>query len=156
MKGASMHRILDELTTAYASATGCTCEKEGENHVALLVEGVRLRVGFLESSGMLLFHTVVAPLPGKENGRGEFCMKLLAANNFFSGTSGFTLGVDESQEVVTLQLAWDAFSLNGEGFTQIVDNMLFAAVDWMVRLDAWQPSPEEGKDDALMVNFLKV
>ena len=159
-----MHRILDELTTAYASATGCTCEKEGENHVALLVEGVRLRVGFLESSGMLLFHTVVAPLPGKENGRGEFCMKLLTANNLFLDTMGFTLGVDEHQELVTIQLAWDLSHLEAESFARIVNNLLAVAADWMIRLNEWRPSssagegsaPAENSGEVPFMNFLKV
>ena len=155
-----MHRILDELTTGYASATGCACEREeGGTHVVLIVEEVRVHVGFLESSGMMLFHTAVGLLPRKGEGREELCMELLGANNLFSGTLGFTLGVDEAQELVTLQLAWDAFHLDGESFARIVNNLLSVAADWMLRLDAWHPAPQVQEEDgggAFMMNFLKV
>ena len=154
-----MHRILEELATEYASATGCACEmEEGGCHAVLTVEEVRVHVGFLESSGMLLFHTAVALLPRRGEGREEFCMKLLEANNLFSRTLCFTLGVDVEQELATLQLAWDAFHLDGESFARIVNNLLSVAADWMVRLDAWRPAPlqEEDGGGALMMNFLRV
>ncbi|WP_077073239.1 type III secretion system chaperone [Mailhella massiliensis] len=153
-----MHRILDELTTEYASAAGCACErKEEESHVVLLVEGVRVHVGFLESSGMMLFHTAVATLPPKGEGREELFMKLLGADNLFSGTRGFTLGVDEARQLVTLQLAWDAFHLDGKSFARIVNNLLSVAVEWMIRLEEWRPSPPEGGEErSFMMNFLKV
>lgn len=66
-------------------------------------------------------------------------MKLLAANNLFTDTQGFTLGVDESQELVTIQLAWDLSRLDAEGFARIVNNLLAVAADWMIRLDEWRP-----------------
>ena len=157
-----MHRILDELTTEYASAAGCACErKEEESHVVLLVEGVRVHVGFLESSGMMLFHTAVATLPPKGEGREELFMKLLGADNLFSGTRGFTLGVDEARQLVTLQLAWDAFHLDGKSFARIVNNLLSVSLDWMVRLQDWRPSPPESakgsaSEESFMMHFLKV
>ncbi len=96
-------------------------------------------------------------------GREEFCLKLLAANNLFSDTMGFTLGVDEAQELVTLQLAWDISRLDAEGFARIVNNLLAVAADWMLRLDQWRPSADGGGDepaasseDMPFVNFLQV
>ena len=67
-------------------------------------------------------------------------MKLLTANNLFSDTMGFTLGVDETQELVTLQLAWDLSRLDAEGFAHIVNNLLSVAADWMIRLNEWRPA----------------
>lgn len=153
-----MRRILYELVSEYAAATGCDCEvEEGSCRAALSVEGLSVHIGILEESGMLLFQTGVAPLPAGGPDREALCMKLLAADNLFSGTMGFTLGVDESLEVVTLQLAWDALLLDGEGFHRIVNNLISLTLEWMIRLDEWRPSPPEREStDPLMMNFLKV
>ena len=115
---------------------------------------------------MIVFQTGVALLPPAGTGqeREAFCLKLLAANNLFSDTRGFTLGVDEEQELVTIQLAWDLSHLDGEGFARIVHNLLAVAADWMIRLDDWRPSAPGGENDAPMglagetpfMNFLKV
>ena len=91
-------------------------------------------------------------------------VELLAANNLFSDTMGLTLGVDEIQELVTLQLAWDISRLDAEGFARIVNNLLAVAADWMLRLDQWRPSAPDGNGDepaALsesmpFMNFLQV
>ena len=157
-----MRRLLYELVTGFAAAAGCGCEvEEGSCRACLSVEGVVVHIGLLEESGMLVFQTGVSTVPAGEDGREEFCMKLLAANNLFGGTMGFTLGVDESQDIVTLQLAWDALHLDAEGFSHIVNNLLSVSLDWMVRLQNWRPSPpERAKDSApeasFMMHFLKV
>lgn len=157
-----MRRILYELTTAYAAATGCSCEmKEGSCRAVLSIEGMTVNMGLVESSGMLLFQTAVALLPvGDSRECEEFCLKLLAANNLFRDTFGFTLGVDEEQQMVTVQIAWDAGQLDNEGFACLVNNLLAVSADWMLRLEAWRPSPPEnrsipGGDDMLM-HSLKV
>lgn len=159
-----MRKTLHELVTGYASATGCTCEaEEGSCQAVLSVEGLGIHIGLVESSGMIAFQTGVALLPAS-GGREEFCMKLLAANNLFTDTMGFTLGVDESQELVTVQLAWDLSRLDAEGFARIVNNLLAVAADWMIRLDKWRPSTpespagaeENGPGEMPFMNFLKV
>jgi hypothetical protein len=134
-----MRNTLHELATGYAAATGCACEAvEGSGEATLSVEGFAVRIGLVESSGMIVFQTgmALAPLRGRE----EFCLWLLAANNLFTETRGFTLGVDAEQELVTLQLAWDISRLDAEGFAHIVNNLFSVAADWMVRLDEWWPS----------------
>ena len=156
--------MLYELATGYAAATGCSCEAEnGSCRAVLSLEGVTIHVGLVESSGMIVLQTGVALLPGPGTpGREEFCLQLLAANNLFSDTMGFTLGVDASQELVTLQLAWDILQLDADGFARVVNNLLAVAADWMGRLDAWRPSApgEEGNtsphDEALIMGFMKV
>ncbi len=158
-----MRKTMHELIAGYATATGCICKAEaGSCQAVLSVEGLEIQVGLVESSGMLAFQTGVALLP--RHGREEFCMKLLAANNLFNDTMGFTLGVDEGQELVTLQIAWDISRLDAEGFARIVNNLLAVAADWMVRLDQWRPSAPDGEGDepaALsdgipVMNFLQV
>lgn len=62
--------------------------KEEGSPGVLLGAGVRGHVGFLESSGRMLFHTAVAPLSPKGEEREECCMKLLGADNLFGGTMG--------------------------------------------------------------------
>ena len=157
-----MRRILYELVTGYAAAAGCGCEvEEGSCRAALSVEGLVVHIGLLEESGMLVFQTGVGALPSGEEARGELCLKLLAADNLFCGTMGFTLGVDEEQGIVTLQLAWDALHLDAEGFSRIVNNLLSVSLDWMLRLQNWRPSPPEGAKDAaaeesFLMHFLKV
>lgn len=159
-----MRRTLHELATGYAATTGCACEaEEGSCQAALSVEGLGVHIGLVESSGMIVFQTGVALLPANE-GREEFCMKLLSANNLFTDTMGFTLGVDESQELVTIQLAWNLSRLDAEGFARIVNNLLAVAADWMIRLDEWRPSapggegtaPTGASGEAPFANFLKV
>ena len=158
-----MRKTMHELTTGYAAATGCICKaEEGSCQAVLSVEGLEIQIGLVESSGMLAFQTGVALVPSR--GREEFCLKLLAANNLFSDTMGFTLGVDEIQELGTLQLAWDISRLDAEGFARIVNNLLAVAADWMLRLDQWRPSAPDGNGDepaALsesmpFMNFLQV
>lgn len=91
-------------------------------------------------------------------------MKLLAANNLFTDTMGFTLGVDESQELVTVQLVWDLSRADAEAFARIVNNLLAVAADWMIRLDEWRPSapgeehaaPTDISGEAPFMNFLKI
>ena len=162
-----MRKTLHALVTDYATATGCACDvKEGTCQAELSVEGLKVQIGLVESSGMIVFQTGVALLPPAGTGqeREAFCLKLLAANNLFSDTRGFTLGVDEEQELVTIQLAWDLSHLDGEGFARIVHNLLAVAADWMIRLDDWRPSAPGGENDASMglagetpfMNFLKV
>ncbi len=159
-----MHRMLYELATSYAEATGCSCSMDGDRrHAVLAVEGLHVHIGLLERADMLLFQTVVAllPPPGAP-GREEFCLHLLSANNLFRDTGGFTLGVDEGQNLVTLQIAWELQHLDAEGFTHLVNNLLSAAMTWMIRLDAWCPSSSEGRGagseevDSMMMNGLKV
>ena len=133
-----MRRMLYELTTGYAAVTGCSCKaEEGSCQATLLVEGLAVQIGLVERSGMIVFQTGVALLP--RLGREEFCLQLLAANNLFSKTQGFTLGVDVGQELVTLQLVWDLSRLDADGFARIVHNVLSVAADWMIRLDRWRP-----------------
>ena len=157
-----MRRMLYELATGFAAAAGCDCEvKEGSCRATLSVEGIVVHIGLLEESGMLVFQTGVGAVPAEEDGRAEFCMKLLAADNLFSGTMGFTLGVDEAQNVVTLQLAWDVLHLDAEGFSHIVNNLLSVSLDWMMRLQNWRPLPAENAQDSaseesFMMHFLKV
>lgn len=160
-----MRQTLHKLVTGYAAATGCACEaEEGSCQAVLSVEGLGVHIGLTESSGMIVFQTGVALLPPAGGGREEFCMKLLAANNLFSDTMGFTLGVDEGQELVTIQLAWDLSRLDAEGFARIVHNLLAVAADWMIRLDEWRPSAPDGEGDAPaamsgdmpFMNFLQV
>lgn len=137
-----MRATMYELVSGYAAATGCGCKaEEGSCQASLTVEGLDIQIGLVESSGMLAFQTGVALLP--PHGREELCLKLLAANNLFGETSGFTLGVDEEQELVTLQLAWDITRLEAEGFAHIVHNLLSVAADWMVRLDEWRPAAQK-------------
>ena len=76
-----MHRMLYELATSYAEATGCSCSMDGDRrHAVLAVEGLHVHIGLLERADMLLFQTVVAllPPPGAP-GREEFCLHLLSA-----------------------------------------------------------------------------
>lgn len=149
-----MRRTLHELTTEYAAATGCSCEiKEGSCQATLSVEGLTIQIGLAESSGMILFQTGVALLPADTANRDAFCLNLLAANNLFSETRGFTLGVDEERDLVTLQLAWDLSRLDTEGFARIVHNLLAVAADWMIRLDEWRPSAPEGNGGAALSDF---
>ena len=159
-----MHSLLHELATGYALTTGCACEIEtGSTHAVLSVEGLSIHIGMVESSGMLVFQTGVALLPDPgSSGQKEFYIKLLSANNLFSETMGFTIGVDTTQELVTLQLAWGVFHLNSEGFARIINNLLAVAAQWMVRLDKWQTSIHDGEqsassaEEAFRMNSLKV
>ena len=160
-----MRKMLYDLVTGYAAATGCPCEaEEGSCRALLSIEGLSVHVGLVESSGMIVLQTGVALLPGPgTEGREAFCLQLLAANNLFSNTMGFTLGVDAEQELVTLQIAWDLCQLDADSFALVVNNLFAVAADWIVRLDAWHPSASDdggqcaaSSDEALAMHFMKV
>jgi hypothetical protein len=132
-----MRKTFHELTTGYAAATGCACEAvEGSAQATLSVEGFSVHIGLVESSGMIVFQAGIALVPLQ--GREEFCLRLLTANNLFSETLGFTLGVD------------------AEGFARILNNLFSVAADWMVRLDEWRPSAPGGESEASSTNFPRV
>jgi hypothetical protein len=154
-----MRKTFHELTTGYAAATGCACEtEEGSAQATLSVEGFSVQIGLVESSGMIVFQTGTALVPLQW--REEFCLRLLTANNLFSETQGFTLGVDTEQELVTLQLARDISRLDAEGFARILNSLFSVAADWMVRLNEWWPSVPGGKSkvswEQFPMNFLCV
>ena len=157
-----MQRVLYDLVTGYAEATGCTCKiEQGSCHAVLCVEDAEIQIGLLQTSGMIVCQTAVAVLPGEDAGRAAFCMELLAANNLFAKTMGFTLGLDAGQNLVTLQLAWDIYHLDAEGFACLINNLLAVTADWMVRLNDWRPalSGQEGAQSsagAFLFNSLKV
>lgn len=156
-----MRRILYELATEYAEATGCTCDAvPGSCRATIVVEGFSVHIGLVEETGMMLFQTGVASLPSGGDGREEFCLKLLAANNLFGGTMGFTLGVDKTHEAVTMQIAWDALHLDKESFSRIVNNLISVSLNWMLRLEDWRASPSEKEnsesEESFMLHCLKV
>ncbi len=136
---------LDELVAGYAAAAGCryTAEK-GACQATLTVEGLEIQAAVLRGSGMLVLQTGVALLP--VHGREEFCLQLLAANNLFSQTLGFTLGVDTALELVTVQVTWELAALDAERFACLMGNLLAVASDWMIRLDAWRPDESAAND----------
>ena len=158
-----MQRALHELVTGYADATGCSCKiEQGSCHAVLRVEDADIQIGLVEASGMMVFQTAVGILPKEDAGREEFCISLLGANSLFNETMGLTLGLDTEQELVTLQLAWDIYHLNAEGFACILNNLLSVTANWMIRLNERRPSlsnhmgDTSSADEALIMNSLKV
>jgi len=154
-----MRRTFQELITGFAAKSGCTANiKEGSCEGSLVVEGLTFHLGLMESSGMLLINTGVALLPS--DGRQEFYEYLLKANDCFSGTQGFTLGVNKELELVTLQIAWEIAHLNEETFGNLILNMGILAADWMVKLDTWRPEAlnDSGNNSGNpeFMNFLRV
>lgn len=132
-----------ELITAYAEAAHCSCMLDPEDTLAILdIAGVTMRITEQPEGGFFLVQTGVAALPEKGAAREAFCMELLKANNLFSGTAGFTLGVDESQGLATLQLYHATAGLTTESFTNILNNAFSTAADCLIFFNNWSYTPE--------------
>ncbi len=138
-----MKRKLFELAKGFAEESGCDyTANEGDVCAVLTVEGLAIHIGLEERTGMLLFQTGIGLFPETLTieERAEFFLSLLRDNNLFKGTRGFTLGIDEDNGLVTLQLAWDINSLSNEGFGNLMVNFITVCGEWLVKLDAWRPS----------------
>ncbi len=143
-----MKTKLFDLANGYAEATGCVCKADaGAAQVTMTVEGVDIQLALEERTGMIVFQTGIGLFPESlaMPERAEFYLALLKANNLFSGTRGFTLGVDEDSELVTLQLAWDISHLDEKSFANLMDNFLTVVSEWLVRLDNWRPGQTASK-----------
>ncbi len=158
-----MKAKLNELVNGYAAETGCDCKAEnGESHATLTIEGLAIQLGLEERTGMLLFQTGIGLFPESLTieERSEFFLSLLKDNNLFKGTRGFTLGVDEENGLVTLQLAWDINNLSKEGFGNLMTNFITVCGEWLAKLDAWRPSAPASSTTAVLQDniseFLRV
>ncbi len=137
-----MKTKLFELANGYAEATGCVCKADaGAAQATLTVEGVDIQLGLEERTGMIVFQAGIGLFPESLTtaARAEFFLALLKDNNLFSGTRGFTLGVDEESELVTLQLAWDISNLEEKSFANLMNNFLTVMSGHLVKLDNWRP-----------------
>ncbi len=158
-----MKRKLFELAKGFAEETGCDyTANEGDVTAVLTAEGLAIHVGLEERTGMLIFQTGIGLFPESltVEERAEFFLSLLKDNNLFSGTRGFTLGIDDENGLVTLQLAWDINALVKEGFSNLMTNFITVCGEWLVKIDAWRPSepaalaPIASQDD--VAAFLRV
>ncbi len=158
-----MKTKLFELAKEFAEETGCAyTANEGDVNAVLTVEGLAIHLGLEERTGMLIFQTGIGLFPDSltVEERAEFFLSLLKANNLFKGTRGFTLGVDEENGLVTLQLAWDINNLAKEGFNNLMTNFITVCGEWLAKLDAWRPSEPIVSETAIprddISSFLRV
>ncbi|MCF0120557.1 MAG: type III secretion system chaperone [Duodenibacillus sp.] len=151
-----MRNTLNKLVSEYAEKNGMECNMEpGSCQATLVCEGLEVQLGLAEESGMLLIQTGVGLL--QTTGGEEYCRMILAANNAFSGTQGFTLGLDEDLELITLQVTSPLMPLTDETFSNLMNNLLTVAADWLVRLNDWRPSAPEVSDDVLsMGDYIRI
>ncbi len=117
-------------------------------HVTLKVAGHALQVVFLAERGLLLFQSAVGILPEDGDAKQAMFARLLAANNIFSATEGFTLGCAFTEGLVTLQFIWPFEGMTSDAFANIADKFLAASSHWMVELnrpdvDAHADAPSE-------------
>lgn len=129
---------------AYGEATGCSCSMdEQDNHADIDVAGITVHLAEMQEAGFFVAQTGVAVLPPKGPAREAFLMNVLKANNLFSGTRGYTLGVDEEQDLVTLQLYWPTANLSDEAFGNILNNLMDTAVECIDFYSRWTYEAEE-------------
>ena len=153
-----MIRTFYDLVSGYASANGCQLNMNEEDATAMLVvDGFSFRLEFVENKVAILLWTPVGFLP--EKGLEEFYRMLLSANNMLIGTNGFTLGLNDNMNLVTLQLIHPLSELDKDGFENIIGNMLLVAEYWLAHLHNWTPS-EQNADDSheqrgSSVNFIQ-
>ncbi len=137
-----MKQKLKNLVMAYAGETGCEAvADEGSVLAKLNVEGLEIQLALEERTGMIIFQTGIGLFPERltKPERADFFLSLLKDNNLFSGTRGFTLGIDEDAGLVTLQLAWDINNLEANNFANLMNNFIAVCGEWLVRLDNWRP-----------------
>lgn len=135
---------LEEFSTAFA--------KEYEGSVSMLSSGfggtlligpVGIRMAWQQESDMLVLQCPVTILPQEH--REALAFYLLEANDLLLETHGFTLGVNMTAEVVTLQLTWEMKHLEQIGFNNLLLNLIKEANDWAEKIDTWQPNLTQEK-----------
>ncbi len=139
--------ILEALARKLAEDNGLELTMASCGHGCVLSgSGMKIRMVLQPGSNILVAQTAVGLLP--DEGRDAFMTKLLAANDFLSGTNGMTLGLNVDAGVATLQAAWDAGALSQERFGNLVANLLVETERWIGLLS----EPSEDVEMAPTVN----
>lgn len=135
------HGLLDQ----FCQQRGLSWQQSGESWQAVLeVEGLALNLGYMEERGVFFIQTAVGFLPEDMASQHAVMLKILKANNGFSATGGATLGYDEDVDCITLQLAWPLENLNGEQFSNVLENTIITAAQIMQ--DLAQPIEPSASD----------
>ena len=93
-----------------------------------------------ESIEQLLITLPLGLLPDGEAGR-DLAVEMLAGNYAWGLTAGATLGLDDETGILSLCHNFDVSEGRGEGFEQLLSDMIGAADYWMDKIE------EAGTDD---------
>ena len=141
-----MHESFERLLAAFAVRTGLDSVKATPQGICnLFFDGLPLTLQYLPESGSLLLFSCLGKLP--DEGREAFCLTLLEANHFFSGTGGATLSAQRSTGLVALHQTVPMQILDEARFLQILETYMNTAEHWAKALAEYetpQPAPGEG------------
>ena len=124
-----MHKPFHTLIAALAACTGLDSLKASQDDSCqLLFDGLPLTIEYLSESDSVLFFSALGGLP--RDNREDFCLKLLEANHFFSGTAGGTLSVHRNYEIVALHMVVSMQLLDVAQFMQTIESYMNTAERW--------------------------
>lgn len=107
----------------------------GEHSGALTISGFSINVGLMESRKIILFQAPIGIVP--EQNQLKLFKKLLIANNLFIETSGTTLGIDNDNGLITLQVAWPFENLTYSSLTDLIGNVILLTGEWIEKINSF-------------------
>lgn len=127
--------ILSELVENFAKDNDCEFSVLDSGYGANIKVGP-LTVNVMNQPGsqVIILQIAVAVLPDDE-GREDFLLKVLAANDLYIATNGMTLALNAEAELITLLNQIPINGLNQEVFSGVVSKTLLEAADWIKELD---------------------
>lgn len=124
-----MHKPFHQLLTALAAQTGLAApDASGDDCLTVFFDGLPLTLEYLPENDSVLFFSALGRLP--RDNREDFCLKLLEANHFFSGTGGATLSAHRSSGVVGLHMVVSMRLLDEAQFMQYLETYMYTAEQW--------------------------
>lgn len=107
----------------------------GEYSGVLTISGFSINVGLMESRKIILFQAPIGIVP--EQNQLKLFKKLLIANNLFIETSGATLGIDNDNGLITLQVAWPFENLTYSSLTDLIGNVILLTGEWIEKINSF-------------------
>ncbi len=124
-----MHKPFHQLLTMFASQTGLAApDPSGDDSLTVLFDGLPLTLEYLPENDSVLFFSALGALP--RGNREDFCLKLLEANHFFSGTGGATLSAHRDSGVVGLHMVVSMRLLDEAQFVHLLETYMNTAEQW--------------------------
>jgi hypothetical protein len=134
---------LDELLTAFGSATGVPNLATEDNGVCILVFDGRTRINLLvdHTTENLVAWSSLGTLPA---GKAEAVLRrLMRANLFWTGTQGATLGLMPESDDVVLAIRRPVDGIGADGLAGMIELMVERAEALAATVAGEEPSPAE-------------
>lgn len=139
-----MQEAFNKLIALLAERIGLDALKPTPDGICnLFFDGLPMTLLYLSESNSVLLFSSLGKLP--DQGREDFCLKLLEANHFFNGTGGATLSVHRASGLVALHQVMPLRMLDEARFLQFMETYMNTAEHWAkacTEHDAPKPPPD--------------